>query len=253
MLASGTKANIFLWDLRSSATLGVLKEFHQEPVTQLQFHPELSKGGGYPVLFSGGDDSLICQFNLNTTDLDETLENVLSVEQPVGKMGFFGTHNEYVFCLSQVETLTLWDIEHAQKVADFPDIRDQLSVAAKRARPSITIDYLVTCLYHPIAERLFLVAGTSNGDLALCHVNKNDVQLCSLNGSKSAESDREKKKNGSSIDGHTDIIRDCVLLHSHLLTGSQDGRICVWGSLPSSSSTSPISDLLSSTTESKKK
>jgi hypothetical protein len=35
----------------------------------------------------------------------------LSVDQPVAKMGLFGPNSEYVYCLTTIETLQLWNIK----------------------------------------------------------------------------------------------------------------------------------------------
>jgi len=236
-LAAGTKSNIFLWDLRTSAPLGVLTDFHSEVVTQLYFHFELSKSSGYPVLFSGGEDGLICQFNLNETDLDETLENVLSDEQSIRKIGFFGPQNEYLWSLSQIETVSLWDIEKAEKVGSFTEVRDRLSEEIKRARSRTEINYMVTCLYHRVSERLYLVAGSNSGVTALCHVNKTCIQICGLDERESVFADKQDEKTQDREAGHRDVLRDCMILGPYLITSGHDGRVCVW-SPPSTSAQS---------------
>ena len=35
---------------------------------------------------------------------------VMNVEQSVGRIGFFGAHAEYLYCLSQINTMSMWNI-----------------------------------------------------------------------------------------------------------------------------------------------
>jgi len=241
-LVGGADTNIYLWDFRNSSTaLGVLEEFHTEPITQLKFHPELSTSHKCPVLFSGSEDGSINQFILNdlkSSNQDETLEATINSDQSVRKMGFFGSRNEYLWVLSQVETTSLWDIETAEQIGTFPDVRDNLTTSINKIRTDSSINYLVNCLYHRSSERLFVLAGGISGDAALCHMNKSSIQICAIDeksGEEKKLEDDEKMKDGSKNTGHTDVIRDCLILGSHLVTCGQDGRICIW-SQPSSPS-----------------
>jgi len=153
-------------------------------------------------------------------------------------MGFFGPESEYLFCLSQIETLSLWDIDEAQKVSDFTDIRTSLSqslnsfFSSSSSSSELSVDYLIGCHYHSASQRLFLIAGTSSGGLALCHVNQKDIQICAFS---------DAPKDGKQT-GHTDIIRDSLLFGPNLISGGQDGNIFLWN-LSSTTPSSPLIDL----------
>ena len=59
------------------------------------------------------EDGLISTFILKP-DLneDESLESVMNTGQTPAKIGYFGSNNEYLYCTTNVQSLTIW--EHSQ-------------------------------------------------------------------------------------------------------------------------------------------
>ncbi|CAI7875463.1 unnamed protein product, partial [Closterium sp. NIES-53] len=145
LLAAGGNSQIFLWDMRSSRLLGRLEDAHTEDVTQVRFHP-LHR----TALLSAALDGLICRFDLSppheaslsasavTTssaaaatseryaDADP-LQSVISPGTSISRIGFFGPSASALWCLTSVETLSLWDVWTGDPIASFDDIRSTLS------------------------------------------------------------------------------------------------------------------------------
>lgn len=219
-LAAATETEVLLWDIRNGMPIKKISEFHTSEITRVRFKPS-----DHTRLFTGSDDGTVCQFDLTIADLDEALLTVMNTDQPVQKMGFFGPADEYLYAISTVETLSLWNCAKGNRVAAFPEIRLQLSQAA-----NAQVDYLVNCHYNPLSQRLFLSAGTFGGGLLMCHVNATSVQpFCMLN----------------PRDGHKGVIRDCLCFDETLVSGGQDSKLCVWksGAAPEPTASSSGPDL----------
>ncbi|KAI5074676.1 hypothetical protein GOP47_0010637 [Adiantum capillus-veneris] len=226
LIASGGKAKVLFWDWRTRKELACLEECHTEDVTQVRFHPTRKE-----KLVSASVDGLMCVFNtLGEINDDEGLDMVMGVGTSVGRIGFFGKSQEVVWCLTHIETLSIWDFEEGSKVADFNDTRTKAS--ANWALPSV--DYLVDCHYSHGAERLWLIAGNNSGSLGYFPLSYSDNQANASNntgmiGPVSAVLDG----------GHTSVVRS-VWSPSHCKdnltgyggmfcwTGGEDGRLCSW-------------------------
>jgi len=61
---------------------------------------------------------------------------------------------QYLYCISTVETLSLWRIAKGERIHDFTDIRARLSKSC-----NLEVHYLVDCHYDHQSQRLFLAAG----------------------------------------------------------------------------------------------
>ncbi|MCO5597046.1 hypothetical protein L7F22_051120 [Adiantum nelumboides] len=226
LFAAGGKAKVLFWDWRTRKELACLEECHTEDVTQVRFHPTRKE-----KLVSASVDGLMCSFNtLGEINDDEGLDMVMGVGTSVGRIGFFGKSHEAIWCLTHIETLSIWDFEEGSKVADFGDTRSKAS--ANWALPSA--DYLVYCHYSPGVERLWLIAGNNSGSLGYFPVSYSDNQANGSNntgvlGPASAVLDG----------GHTGVVRS-VWSPSHCKdnptepaglfcwTGGEDGRLCSW-------------------------
>lgn len=217
-LVAGGDENIYLWDFRKQNNCAVIENYHSEGITQLQFHPKNPRR-----LFSSGLDGFINQYNLEINDFedDDTLITTLNTDNSVSRFGFFGPNAEFLYNISTIETLNLWNIQEAIPVSKFPKIRSELTTYSSR------VDYLIDCHYEPISKNLFLLAGAFDGRLMLSHVRKSNVQPIWF---------QKKKK------GHSDVVRDILWFDESFLSGGQDGKICIWSTSPSTSaSLSPTS------------
>ena len=102
---SSPESGICFWDLRQSKLLGAFNEVSQMDICQLQFSPT-----DQTRLFSGGEDGVIIEFNMQASDPDEAMESAINTEQAVGKFGFCA-NGDYLYCLSQISSLSFWNNE----------------------------------------------------------------------------------------------------------------------------------------------
>lgn len=223
LVAAGGKAKVLFWDWRTRKESACLEECHTEDVTQVRFHPTRKE-----KLVSASVDGLMCVFNtLGEINDDEGLDMVMNVGTSVGKIGFFGKSHESLWCLTNTETLSIWDFEEGTKVADLYDTRTKAS--ANWSLPSV--DYLVHCHYSLGAERLWLIAGNNAGSVGYFPVSYGDSQANASNntgiiGPVSAVLDG----------GHTGVVRSVWSPHNNSIepgglfcwTGAEDGRLCSW-------------------------
>jgi len=201
--------------------------FHTEDVTQVRFNPNNSWS-----LHTGSVDGTICQFALtssNLSALDDALDTVLNTDQPVSRLGFFGPDSDFLYSLSTVETLSLWHLSKAQRIADFSDIRHKLSSAS-----GLEITYLIDCHYQPSSQRLFISAGNAFGTVTISHVNITELETIALVKTPKASVQTSQSITEYTTTGHTATIRDILWIEQLLVTGGEDSKLCVWTSPQSS-------------------
>lgn len=161
----GDDARVVFWDPRSGGSVKEFVECHMDDVTQLRFHPTRPD-----VLATAGEDCLVNILELRADfDEDESLESVMNVGQTASRIGFFGQSGEYVYCATNVETLSLWRTMEADKLADFGDVRVRLAAA------SVDVDYIIDCTYDATRDKLLLLAGTFAGEGRVLDVTKDDI------------------------------------------------------------------------------
>ncbi|KAF9984970.1 WD repeat-containing protein 89, partial [Mortierella antarctica] len=158
VLAAGTElvefdANIHFFDARSSNStlLKTYSESHSDDITNVKFHPT-----NPARLMTGSVDGLICQFDLTDMDEDEGLLVVSNTGASINKIGYFGPQSEYIYCLSHMETLSLWNSEEADAIHQFGDIR-----GVSKPAMGLTVDYGIDCQYEPESGRLYLLSGSN--------------------------------------------------------------------------------------------
>ncbi|KAF8936583.1 WD repeat-containing protein 89 [Dissophora ornata] len=227
VLAAGTElieydANIHFFDARSntSAIIKTYSESHSDDITNVKFHP-----ANPARLMTGSVDGLICQFDLTDMDEEEGLLVVSNTGASINKIGYFGPTSEYIYCLSHMETLSLWNSEDADAIHQFGDIRGVSNPAL-----GLTLDYGIDCQYEAESGRLYLISGSNEGNINILHVKANSLQLCQvLSG------------------GHSEIVRSTCWDSKRgiLFSGGEDARLGLWTSNPSTAS-SPLAASASS-------
>mmetsp|Transcript_38015 Transcript_38015/g.63094 ORF Transcript_38015/g.63094 Transcript_38015/m.63094 type:complete len:384 (+) Transcript_38015:24-1175(+) len=225
-IATSMVEKVKVWDLRNpSSPFRVYTESFSEDatVTKVRFSAK-------DRLITGSEDGLVCILDTSIADEDDALISVINTEQPIRDLGFFGDANEYVWTVTNIETLALVDLGKEEMISTFDSVRETLSEeptkrsrssddsaldSLKRPRPQI--DYVLGCHYDASSQRLFCLAGSSEGIVVIGHVNKREIQLCTT-----------LKK------GHTDIVRSFswhakrVGSEQMIVTGGEDGRLVVW-------------------------
>ncbi|GFP85604.1 WD repeat-containing protein 89 homolog [Phtheirospermum japonicum] len=218
LLAAGCKSLINFWDWRTMKQTACLEESHTEDVTQVQFVP------GHPSkLVSASVDGLMCLFDASgDINDDDHLVSVFNVGTSIGKMGFFGEANQKLWCLTHIETLSVWDWNDARTDANFEDAR----TLASDSWALDHVDYFVDCHYSTEEDRLWVIGGTNAGTFGYFPVKY---------GSVNSIGSPEAVFHG----GHTGIVRSVLPMSSipgrnsksHGIfgwTGGEDGRMCCW-------------------------
>jgi WD40 repeat protein len=157
LIAAGTEmveddASIVFFDARNASTvIKTYSESHSDDITNIKFHPT-----NPARLMTGSVDGLICQFDLTDMDEDEGLLVVSNTGSSINRIGYFGPNSEYIYCLSHMETLSLWSSEDADAIHQFGDIRGVSNPAM-----GLSLDYGIDCQYEAESGRLYLISGSN--------------------------------------------------------------------------------------------
>lgn len=197
LLAVGFGSSLDFFDIRSvssnkSNCLGTYSDIHTDLITQVKFHKNNDA-----LVISAAEDGLICIMDTSVRAGEEAVVSILNTECPVRKFGFFGCDNDGLYCLSNVETLSLWHYPSAQRIYNLSTIREDFQV-----------DYLVDCFCD--TDNVNLVAGCYNGDGVVLSVQPNGLKVAS-----------------SLMKGHQSQIR-CICNDNHLYSGDENSTICMW-------------------------
>ncbi|KAG6703912.1 hypothetical protein I3842_07G109600 [Carya illinoinensis] len=218
LLAAGCQSQIHFWDWRNKKQVACLEDSHVDDVTQVHFVPD-----HWSKLVSASVDGLICIFDTEgDINDDEHLESVINVGTSVGKVGFLGGRQQKLWCLTHIETLSVWDWKGAKNEASFQDAR----LLASNSWALDHVEYFVDCHYSEEAEQLWVIGGNNAGTLGYFPVNYNGVV---------AIGSPEAVLGG----GHTGVVRSVMPMSSLQgglaqnqgifgWTGGEDGRLCCW-------------------------
>ncbi|XP_073063353.1 WD repeat-containing protein GTS1 [Primulina eburnea] len=218
LLAAGCKSQISFWDWRTMKRSACLEESHMDDVTQVHFVP-----GNQSKLVSASVDGLMCLFDTsgNIND-DDHLVSVFNVGTSIGKVGFIGEADQKLWCLTHIETLSVWDLNDTRTEANFEDAR----TLASNSWTNDHVDYFVDCHYSAEVDHLWVIGGTDNGTFGYFPVNYGTTH-----GIEAAEAVFQG--------GHTGIVRSVLPMsgipgrtskNSGIFgwTGGEDGRLCCW-------------------------
>lgn len=231
MLAAGCNSQILFWDWRTKRQVACLEESHTEDVTQVHFIP------GYDDrLISASVDGLMCLFDTGgDINDDDQLVSVLNVGTSIGKVGFLGEKNQKLWCLTHIETLSVWDWKDERTEASFEDARS----LASKSWLADNVDYFVDCYYSVEEDRFWVIGGTNGGSLGYFPVSYKETRAIG-------------PPEAVLCGGHEGIIRSVLsgvpgeTMDNHGIfgwTGGEDGRLCCWLSDGSGTCQSWISTL----------
>eukprot|EP00940_MAST-03C_sp_MAST-3C-sp2_P002064 g2064.t1 len=206
-LSDGT---IHFWKISSSShgspqKIGVYEESHAEAITQIKFHPAQPR-----CMITASEDGLLCVFNTSATSEDDALLTIANANSSVRRFGLFGPGLNCAWCLTATETLALWRIDDdCDEIANFEDVRDTI-----RKTSGIAVDYLVECFYDAAKDTLALLAGDHVGGVHVFRVTqKGFAHLYSF--------PRGRRS-------HSSTVRCVAAARNAVLTGGDDGILCVW-------------------------
>lgn len=221
LLAASQENAIHFVDIRNERKLGIYDDCHTDSVTRLKRSP--AQEG---VLASAADDCLVCCYDVSAAQQQDAVLSIMNTECPIARIGFFGSSYEGIYCLTGVETMSLWHFPSAQRINTFENIRND------RAWP-LAVEYLVDCIYSPEDDMLRLYAGTHAGQMVECVVSPSEVRPVK-----------------AMPNGHRNTVRCVVKGATRLFTGGEDARVCVWseerppqaaiGATTTTSSTHPV-------------
>ncbi|CAG8463853.1 2631_t:CDS:2 [Ambispora gerdemannii] len=197
-------AKIIFWDTRQNNSIaGQFAESHNDDITQLHFHPSIPS-----KMLSGSTDGLICNYDITNFDEDEALVGVINSGSSVHKAGYFGPQADYVYCLTHIETFSIWSEKETSLLCNFGDLR-QLSALNNNT----VLDYAIDCYYDQPNQRLFVLGGSNSGDISIIHVSVNQLDICqNLRG------------------GHTEVVRGVFWdpRANLMLSGGEDSNLSYW-------------------------
>lgn len=233
LLAVACENEVLFYDSRfpsSNEFLGKYEDCHNDSITTVKFAKDKSN-----ILFSAGEDGLICSYNTAVSASEDPVISIINCESVIKRFGQFGPSNEGLYCITHAEQFSMWHFPSAQRLVNYPDIRNDLG-----------LDLLVDCWTEERSGIVHLLGSSFEGTGYVLHVEPGGVtNICQLQG------------------GHTSSIRS--LLHlptqgsgsngmdtdtSKLLLGGEDGFISVWKQDDTSSSSSMVSRSASSSTNS---
>jgi hypothetical protein len=154
---------------------------------------------------------LVCLYDFANVPLDQE-EALYQVIRPssCSSASFFGPAHEYLAIASHMETLSLWEWEEAHHLRDYGYVPD--------SGVGVDVHYLVSgggSEYDPATQRLYTVAGSQTGDLAILEASMEGLQL-----------------RATLTSGHTDIVRAARFAPQRqgglLLSVGEDGAVCTW-------------------------
>ncbi|CAN8285770.1 unnamed protein product [Cochlearia groenlandica] len=216
LLAGGCKEQVLLWDWRNSKQVACLEESHMDDVTQVHFAPNNRN-----KLVSASVDGLICLFNTEGDINDnDHLESVINVGTSIGKIGFLGDCYQKLWCLTHIETLSIWNWQDGSCEVNLENARE----LASNSWSQDNVDYFVDC-HCSGGEDLWVIGGTCAGTVGYFPVNyKRPGSIGSA----------EAILGG----GHIDVVRSVLQMPSEYggaaglfgWSGGEDGRLCCWKS-----------------------
>ncbi|XP_065861322.1 WD repeat-containing protein GTS1 isoform X2 [Euphorbia lathyris] len=215
-------ATIRAWDTRTFRQVSCIRTGSNEEIFSFSF------GGSTDNLLAAGSKSQIFFWDwrnmkqvacLEESHVDDVTQ-VMNTGTSIGKVGFFG-ENRKLWCLTHIETLSIWDWKEARNVTNIQEARS----LASDCWTLDNVDYFVDCHYSGQDERLWVIGGTQAGALGYFPVNYATGEIGAA----------EAILGG----GHTSVIRSVLPMSNMKVgssqtqgifgwTGGEDGRLCCW-------------------------
>jgi hypothetical protein len=215
----GINSKVMFWDIRSSNVLGSYGVSHSDVITQVCFSPTNNNH-----LATASLDGLVCWFNVTRAGEEDALESVLNCNSAISRIGFFGPGDQCLYSLTHTETFSMWHVDKAVRMAEFPMLRQHLGSLGACA------DYLVDCCYWErpdgTDQQLVLMSGAFDGRINLSRVAIDGITPAG-------------QLSAPSLSGHQAVVRCAAFIQPdantgtplRVLTGAEDAQICEWVSI----------------------
>lgn len=196
--------SVLLFDARNpAAPLRNYAESHTDSITQLAFHPDQSN-----VLLSGSTDGLVSFFDVNQTDEEDALQQVLNPRSAVHCAGFLTADRAFV--LTTDEQMLIYPLLEPQDggepapAIDLGDVRPQLD-----------------CMY-----AISLLRQSDGSHVIACgHNEKETLSLIQLTGPSSYGFGQKVELPGAHGE---EVVRDVLLSGRLVYSCGEDGHVRVW-------------------------
>ena len=230
LVAAGVCEQLVLWDRRTRKIISSFEDTHAQDIIQMKFNPAFPN-----ALISGSEDGSLAVFDVSQViDEEDSFVGAVSINTSISKIGFYGNDKSSLWCTSGTESVHWWDwkqscnpesIGGAGVTAEALEPRQSLLVGS---RPS---DYLISCHYSNIEDSMFTLVGDIQGSVAIYN---------SFNPQGTSQVAFSSQPLHLLTGGHKDIVRavvpctDSLQLQKGmekspiLLSGGEDGRICLW-------------------------
>ncbi|OMH83435.1 WD repeat-containing protein 89 [Zancudomyces culisetae] len=202
---------LMFWDLRNTpAEMNIFLDTHSNDITQVKCHSTNKN-----VFLSASTDGLICTYDIEKEfNEDDSMQFSCNTNVSVQKSSYFGQNDDFIYSLSDMDNLSLWSLD-GTLISDYGRIGEQSPFTANLL--NTTVDYSIDCLFDSSMTRLFLCVGDFEGRAHFLNVGVSGYEkVLSLEG------------------GHNDIVRciDCDFINYKVITGGEDGKICLWSTQP---------------------
>ncbi|XP_064466572.1 uncharacterized protein LOC135377813 isoform X2 [Ornithodoros turicata] len=205
-LCAGTEldeenAYLLFWDFRINKILGGYWETHSDDITQIRFHPARPN-----TLMSGALDGLINVFDIGQPDEDEALQSTLNSECAVNKLSWVKDRNglEQISCITTDEVVQLWRQEDPkpQRIIQRKDLGQAFV-------DHVPIDHVLDNVMFD--DKMYACTGAASGLGLVWNITNESPELTAV-----------------LSNGHKDLPRVVLFNQEHIVTGGEDGFVCIW-------------------------
>lgn len=203
LIAAGSKTNIHFWDSRTRKPLAEICNMHTGLyIGELHFHPNFRN----TKLVSVGEDGVVNTFDLQVQDVDDSLEDSISLANASAKTGFVGASNQFFYSIPVISPqLELYSTAGSE---DFEG-------KTFGFRQEFAVDYLVNCWFDESTSRVRITAGHMSGRMRVLELSE-DLTIS-----------EPLRTVGTA--SHLDQLRDVIWLgRDTVISCAEDARICVW-------------------------
>jgi hypothetical protein len=94
---------------------------------------------------------MINVYDVTEFDEEENMISAVNSGSSVSRAGYFGPNAEYLYCMTHIETFSLYTLD-GDVICDYGDIRN-IGLTE--------VDYAIDCSYDHITQRFYLVTGSN--------------------------------------------------------------------------------------------
>ncbi|KAF3913857.1 hypothetical protein ABW21_db0203043 [Orbilia brochopaga] len=211
---TGQSAEVVVWDLDGRERMKYV-ESHNDDVTQLSFHPTARE-----LLLSGSTDGLINIYNMNITEEDDALHQVVNHGSSIHHAGFIA--GDAIYGLSHDENLSVYKLADPNE-----DVEEPKPVVFGDVRQRFGCEYAIDMLLRggESAGVGVIAVGSHSGQWVDLQSLRVEEGVWSLGGEQVVRL----------VGGHGEEIVRCLYLDdasATVFTGGEDGLVKAWRPAP---------------------